>query len=32
LGHHRCMRELGVETVFKEVVAMIEEDRSKRAA
>lgn len=32
LGHHRCMRELSVGTVFKEVVAMIEEDRSSRAA
>ena len=32
LGHHRCMQELSVGMVFNEVVAMLEEDPSIRAA
>lgn len=32
LGHHKCMRDLGVETVFDEVVKLIETGQSTRAA
>jgi lipopolysaccharide heptosyltransferase II len=32
LGHHKCMRDLSVETVFGEVARLIETDQSTRAA
>ena len=32
LGHHKCMRELSVDMVYAEVVNLLEEDRSTRAA
>ena len=32
LGHHKCMRDLSVETVYASVVKLLEEDRSAHAA
>lgn len=32
LGHHRCMRELDVETVYAAVVRLLEQERKNRAA
>jgi len=32
LGHHRCMRDLDVETVYAAVVRLLEQERKSRAA
>ena len=32
LGHHKCMEDLSVDVVYAEVVNLLNEDRSSRAA